>query len=94
MSDITLVEKEAVSKLHFPSADVLTAQDAIQKRQEMMRIGIRLGNNHKNKVKIIFEDETGMKQVETTIWEADEKVISLKGGVYIPVNRIHQIKIY
>jgi hypothetical protein len=30
--------------------------------------------------------------VETTIWATTDKRIVLKGGVVIPINRIHQVK--
>ena len=40
-----------------------------------------------------FEDSEGLKQVETTIWATTDKRIILKGGVVIPIIRIHEVKI-
>jgi hypothetical protein len=52
-----------------------------------------LGNVEHNKIKITFEDSEGLKQVETTIWATTDKRIILKGGVVIPIIRIHEVKI-
>ena len=55
---------------------------------------LRLGNNHKRKVKIVFEDDKSIKQVETTVWNVTEKNISLKSNTLIPRHRIHEIKLF
>ena len=52
-----------------------------------------LGNVEQTKIKIIFEDTESIKQVETTIWATTDKRIILKGGVVIPISRIHEVKI-
>jgi uncharacterized protein (UPF0248 family) len=50
-----------------------------------------LSNLYHNKVKIVFEDREGAKMVETTIWATTDAAIMLKGGVVIPIHRIHSI---
>lgn len=91
---IPYVEKEQISSLRFPRAEVLETDELRKKRLSNVEMGMRLGNNHRGKVKIVFEDEDGIKAVETTIWVGTEKNITLKGGAFIPLHRIHDIRIY
>ena len=51
-----------------------------------------LGNLEKGKISIVFQDDEGLKRVETTIWAGGKEMIVLKKGTFIPVHRIHQIK--
>jgi uncharacterized protein (UPF0248 family) len=51
-----------------------------------------LGNNHKHKVKIVFEDDECVKEVETTVWGFTDKRVLLKRGLVIPIHRIHEIR--
>jgi hypothetical protein len=50
-----------------------------------------LGNIHRVKMKITFEDAECTKQVRTTIWAVGDKNIVLKKGVTIPIERIIDI---
>ncbi len=86
-----LIGKEQVAGLKFPNTDVLATSEQQTERRKKLEKGMLLGNNHKHKVKIIFEDSEGLKKVETTIWAAMEKNISLKGGKFIPIRRIHDV---
>lgn len=86
-----LINKEQVEGLIFPSTDVLVTTEMRSERRRKLEKGMLLGNNHKHKVKIIFSDREGIKKVETTIWAAMEKNISIKGGVFIPIHRIHDV---
>jgi len=87
-----IVSKESIADLTFPNEEVLIQADAIQSRKNDLERATTLGNVEQNKTKIIFEDKDGVKQVETTIWATTDKRIVLKGGVVIPINRIHQVK--
>ena len=51
-----IVEKELISGFHFPREEVLLNADEIKSRSLAMQRAIRLGNNQKRKVKIIFEN--------------------------------------
>lgn len=90
----TLVEKEAVPSLHFPNGDVLKSEDDLTQRRRSLEQAIKLGNNQKRKVKIIFEDADGIKKTETTIWGITDRSILLKAGVRIPIERIHSVSPY
>ena len=91
---ICLVEKEQISELKFPAIEVLSDDAARKERLQMLLIGLTLGNGQRRKVKIIFEDNEGVKQVETTIWAVTEKNVILKQGVCVPIHRVHEVKYY
>ncbi|HXC03724.1 MAG TPA: hypothetical protein VNZ86_03180 [Bacteroidia bacterium] len=92
-SNPSLVEKSMIAGMEFPKGEVLTSAEAIQSRRSIAERAMLLGNNHKGKVKIIFEDSGGQKQVETTIWSVTEHFILLKTGMSIPLRCIHEIRI-
>ena len=94
IKDATLVEKENVSQMSFPKSDVLLSENKQNERKSRVVRAMKLGNNKKFKVKIIFEDVESLKKVETTIWGVTEKNIILKQGTLIPIHRIHEIKFY
>ena len=90
----TNVAKENITQLTFPKSDVLHSELKQSERKRRVVRAMKLGNNKKFKVKIIFEDLDGLKKVETTIWGVTEKNIILKQGTLIPIERIHEIKFY
>ncbi len=85
------VEKEMISELKFPENEVLSSADAIKIRTASLERAMKLGNLEHNKIKIIFEDSEGVKQVETTVWGVTDKRVILKQGVVIPINRVHEV---
>ncbi len=88
-----LLDKEAVSDLRFPEPDVLFNVAAIAKRKVEIERAVYLGNTEHTKVRIVFEDTAGLKQIETTIWGSTDKRIILKSGMVIPIHRILEVKI-
>tara|TARA_B100000809_G_scaffold79689_1_gene77810 strand:- start:8988 stop:9287 length:300 start_codon:yes stop_codon:yes gene_type:complete len=90
----TLIEKESIVEFSFPKEDVLDTEEQKEEREARIKRGMRLGNSMKRKVKIIFEDEEGMKKVETTIWGFTDKNVILKKTTVIPIRRIHEVKFY
>ena len=87
------ISKEDVNGLKFPNHEVLTCNDAITLRNANLEKALKLGNIEHNKIKIIFEDSQGLKQVETTIWGVTDKRVILKQGVLIPISRIHEVRL-
>lgn len=85
-----LIEKESISQLSFSSIDKVQQHPDLLNQIEQATI---LGNSHHSKVSIIFQDDSGLKRVDTTIWAAGTKFICLKGGVWIPIARIVEVKI-
>ena len=86
------IEKEDICGLKFPKNDVLLSQDEIEIRYLNLERALKLGNLEHNKIKIVFEDDAGVKQVETTVWGVTDKRVILKQGVLIPIHRIHEIR--
>jgi hypothetical protein len=86
-----LVEKESVRKMIFPREEVLQTTDSTLERKSMLDRATILSNLYHNKVKILFSDVEGSKVVDTTIWATTDHAIMLKGGIVIPIHRIHSI---
>jgi hypothetical protein len=90
----TLVAKEEVGDLNFPKEEVI---DNLEQRKELlakMEKALKLGNAYHGKVKILFEDDKGLKTVETTIWGVTDKNILLKKTTILPIRRIHDVTFY
>ena len=90
VQEVFLVEKESIVNCKFNNQCEIVQQYDLQKKIEDATI---LGNAHHSKVSIIFQDDEGVKRVDTTIWAAGTKFICLKGGIWIPINRIIEILI-
>lgn len=88
-----IIEKEKISELIFLEKEVLKTIDDFSKRKSEIHMAMLLGNKYKGKVKIIFEDSEGTKQVETTVWGVTDKYVLLKKGLMLPIHRILEIKI-
>lgn len=86
-----VIAKESIPQLRFPRADVLSDPEARKERAEKLYKAMLLGNGHKVKVKIVFDDVEGTKAVETTVWETSEDNVLLKGGAHIPVHAIRDV---
>ena len=80
-------------QVKFPNEEILKSPEAISHRKHELSRAMLLGNNYKGKVKIIFEDDECIKQVETTVWSFTTKWIILKKGLLIPIQRVYEIKI-
>lgn len=84
-----LIEKEMIPNLSFKhDLKITQATDLMDKLVE----ATKLGNIHHGKIAIIFQDDDGIKRVETTIWATGAKYICLKGGMWLPIHRIIDIK--
>jgi hypothetical protein len=85
-----LIQKEEIPSLSFKGNVKIEQHPEIRKQIEQATI---LGNAHHSKVSIYFHDDVNLKKVETTIWAAGSKFICLKGGVWIPISRLVEIKL-
>ncbi len=86
--NLVVVEKEDICSLHFPKEDVLQKiEDRRYRKMELQR-AMSLGNLSQSKVKIFFQDDAGLKKVETTIWGITDKSVILKKSTIIPLERI------
>lgn len=86
----TLVEKEIIQNLAFKKDLTVEQHPHINMQIEK---ATKLGNSYRRKVSILFRADSGLKRVDTTIWANGSKFICLKGGVWIPKERIVEIKV-
>ncbi len=84
-----LIEKETIKDLSFKHPLEVEQQENIHNKLEE---ATRLGNGYRTKVGIIFQDDEGLKRVNTTVWAKGQKFICLKGGMWIPINHIVELK--
>jgi len=84
----TLIEKESIPKLSFPKQSIVETKKQLDLLKRKLRRSMILGNVHRTKMRIIFQDEDGVKEVQTTIWAVGDKNIVLKRGVIIPIHRL------
>jgi hypothetical protein len=87
--EIQTIQKEVVPSLTFRGEISIKQHPDLQQQLEH---AMRLGNGYHTKVSIYFYDDEGLKRVETTIWATGAKYICLKGGIWIPISRIQEIK--
>jgi hypothetical protein len=84
-----LIEKELIPLLNFKTELKVNQHPDLLKQIDE---ATTLGNTYHSKVSIIFQDDHSLKRVDTTIWAAGTKFICLKGGVWIPIERIVEVK--
>ena len=84
-----VIEKEIVKDLTFKLPVRFNQQPDIMNKLEE---ATRLGNGYHTKVGIVFHDDEGLKRVNTTIWATGQKYICLKGGMWIPIDHIVELK--
>jgi hypothetical protein len=84
-----LIEKELISTLSFEKRDPIKQHPNLM---EQIIHATRLGNAYHSKVSIYFNDDQGPKRVDTTIWASGDRYICLKGGVWLPIDRIVEVK--
>lgn len=84
-----LIEKETIPNLNFKK-DIQVEQHENVKAK--LYEAMRLGNNFKGKTRIVFQDDDGLKQVETTVWATGANYIALKGGIWLPIKRIVEVR--
>ena len=90
VQEIELIQKETIVDCKFLNDIQLSQKENLLQQIKNATI---LGNSHRTKVTIIFQDDVGIKRVDTTIWASGAKFICLKGGLWIPINRIIEILI-
>jgi hypothetical protein len=88
-STIEIVEKEALTTLHFPHDDVLADAAARQRRRADADRAVTLGNAYHGKLDIYFKTSDGAtKRMATTIWAADADHLTLKSGASLPLRAV------
>lgn len=84
-----IIEKERVRDLSFKIKNSFRQNPEIRRHLDE---ATRLGNGYHTKVGIIFFDDDGLKRINTTIWASGANYICLKGGMWLPIENIVEIK--
>lgn len=93
METVKTIEKEELPTIKFVNYDVLNTNEERDTRREQVEKAMILGNSSKGKSKIFFMSQIGLLDVETTVWAASDDVITLKGGLMIPLHAIQKIEL-
>ncbi|MBL7951957.1 MAG: hypothetical protein JNM62_09580 [Flavobacteriales bacterium] len=88
-----IIPKERISSLRFPRQPLMLSDVERRGILHNMEEATRLGNVEHGKCRIVFQDDEGLKAVETTIWTFDPENIVLKYGMTIPVSRVVSVDI-
>lgn len=84
-----LVAKEEIANLSFRNpVNFKQRPDMLQRLEE----ATKLGNTAKVKFNIDFYSDSGFNTVQTTIWATGTKFICLKGGLWLPIAKIADIR--
>jgi len=86
-----LIEKENIANLSFPEEDVLSSNRERENRIKDLKNARELGDLAQYKVKILFQDASGPKKVETTVWNTTSEEVVLKYGIAIPIRRVFRV---
>ncbi|MEZ4740369.1 MAG: hypothetical protein R2818_13665 [Flavobacteriales bacterium] len=87
-----IIPKEQISSLRFPRQPLVLSERERSVILKNMARATRLGNAEHGKCRIVFQDDEGVKAVETTIWTFDPENIVLKYGMVIPVARVISVE--
>ncbi|MEO9532826.1 MAG: hypothetical protein ABJG68_17530 [Crocinitomicaceae bacterium] len=85
----SMIEKESIDTLSFKN--IIEFEQHPQLMEKLYN-ATRLGNTNKFKCQIEFYADSGLKTVETTIWATGKSFICLKGGLWIPISKIVDIR--
>lgn len=84
----TMIPKERIPSLRFPRQPVPLTDEQHHEIMHHLEQATHLGNAEHGKCRIVFQDDEGLKAVETTIWAFDADHIVLKYGMTIPLARV------
>ncbi len=91
----SLIDKESITEHRFIRYEALARYqdkgDRIRHRRIKLEEAVRIGKNFGSKIRITFETEKGTFQVETTVWAATDKYVTLKSGIVLPVSAITEV---
>jgi hypothetical protein len=89
--ELTIIPKEDLSGYHFVQHDVLTDEVERAKRKILLEGAMALGNDFKQKVRLVFDTTEGTCAVETTVWAVTNNHVELKAGKDIPIHAIREV---
>jgi hypothetical protein len=89
--NITIVNKEDLTEYHFINNEVLSDPEQIKDRWHQLEDSLMLGNDYKQKVRLICQTTDGIIEVSATIWAVTDTHVELKSGRDIPIHSILEV---
>lgn len=80
------------SNIQFTKEDVLPSLIEKKERLKKLIAAMKLGNNHKQKVRIHFMNVNDqMMEIKAKVWSVTEKYVLLKNSISIPISSIRDV---
>lgn len=91
METVVKLDKYDLRRVQFAKNDVLIFPQKMEERAHEIQRGLIAGNTHKTPVRIIFEGDGQLMEIEATIWAVTESWVILKSDLMIPIRCIHEV---
>jgi hypothetical protein len=91
-NQLLTAEKLKVTSIQFSREEVLTT--IIEKKERLIKLvsAMKLGNNHKQKVRIYFMNASNeLMEIKAKVWSVTEKYVILKNSITIPITSIRDV---
>jgi hypothetical protein len=84
--------KLQLNNIQFKSENVLySAHDKYELREKLIS-AMKLGNNHKQKVRIQFLNDVDKQlEIKAKVWSVTEKYVILRNSIMIPISAITDV---
>ena len=94
MNQNQILTPELVHKasIQFKKEDVLSSMHEKSERLKRLISAMKLGNNHKQKVRIHFMNiNNQMLEIKAKVWSVTEKYVILRNSISIPITSIREV---
>ena len=84
-----------VSNIQFKKEDVLNTLYEQRDRLEKLTTAMKLGNNHKQKVRIRFMNTNDqVMEMKAKVWSVTEKYVILRNSITIPIASVLEVNFH
>ena len=85
-------DKLRFTEIQFSKEDVLNTILEKNERLKKLVSAMKLGNNHKQKVRIHFINiNNQLMEIKAKVWSVTEKYVILKNSITIPISSIQDV---
>lgn len=85
-------DQSHVADIQFKKEDVLTSIQEKKERLKRLISAMKLGNNHKQKVRIHFMNVNDqLLEIKAKVWSVTEKYVILRNSIAIPISSIQNV---
>ena len=80
------------AKIQFKKEEVLSSVHEKSERLKRLISAMKLGNNHKQKVRIHFMNiNDQLMEIKAKVWSVTEKYVILRNSIAIPITSIREV---